>query len=300
MLNRIKSFLSFWWEVITKFVTDNALNHSGSIAFFTIFSLPGILIAVVLMASPFFGEMEVKGELHNQIQTLVGVSSAEQVDTIIYNLEHADFSYFTLIVAIITLLYGSTSVFASIQDGMHVIWGIRSKPKQIALKFLLNRLLSIAMIVTIGFLMLISLSADMILVFFKNTLVGLIGAQSVFLISFAQNISFFLIVFIVFVTVYKFLADVQILWKDVFRGALLSTGLFMIGKYLFGFYIGNTSLGTAYGAAGSLVFLLVWVYYSAMILLFGVEFIEVYTRSRGRAIKPVSSSVKIKVSEIEF
>ena len=298
MLKRIKDIVGFWWEVITKFVTDNGLNYSGSIAFFTIFSLPGILIGVVLMTSPIFGEEEVEGELHNQIQTLVGDSSAQQVDTIIYNLESAEFDYTTLIIAICTLLYGSTSVFASIQDGMHVILGIRSKPKQIALKFLLNRLLSFAMIVTIGFLLLISLSADMILVFFKNRLVSLVGEQSMYLVSFAQNISFILIVFIVFVTVYKFLADAIVLWKDVIRGALLATGLFMIGKYLFGFYIGNTSIGTAYGAAGSLVFLLIWVYYSAMILLFGVEFIEVYTRRRERVIKPATSSVKIVVNEV--
>ncbi len=285
--------------MISKFVTDNSLNYSGSIAFFTIFSLPGILIAVVLMASPIFGEHEVKLELHNQIQTLVGGSSADQIDGIIYNLESAEFNYLTLIVAIITLLYGATSVFASIQDGIHVIWGIRSKPKQIALKFLLNRLLSFAMIITIGFLMLISLSADMILVFFKNTMVKVLGEQSVYLISIAQNASFILIVFIVFVTIYKFLADAKILWRDVYRGALLSTALFMIGKYLFGFYIGNTSIGTAYGAAGSLVFLLIWVYYSAIILLFGVEFLEVYTRKKGRVIKPASSSVKIQINEIE-
>lgn len=291
--------MKFWWEVITKFVTDNGLNYSGSIAFFTIFSLPGILIAVVIMTSPIFGESEVKLELHNQIQALVGESSALQVDNIIHNLESAEFSYTTLVIAICTLLYGSTSVFASIQDGIHVIWGIKSKPKQVALKFLLNRLLSFAMIITIGFLLLISLSADMILVFFKNTLINILGGQSVYFISIAQNISFIVIVFIVFVTVYKFLADAQILWKDVYRGALLSTGLFMIGKYLFGFYIGNTSIGTAYGAAGSLVFLLIWVYYSAMILLFGVEFLEVYTRKKGRLIKPASSSVKIQINEIE-
>lgn len=183
---------------------------------------------------------------------------------------------------------------------MHVILGIRSKPKQIALKFLLNRLLSFAMIVTIGFLLLITLSVDMILVFFKNRLVSLVGEQSMYLVFFAQNISFILIVFIVFVTVYKFLAAAIVLWKDVIRGALLATGLFMIGKYLFGFYIGNTSIGTAYGAAGSLVFLLIWVYYSAMILLFGVEFIEVYTRRRERVIKPATSSVKIVVNEVDL
>lgn len=300
MVGKIKQLFQFIWELITKFVVDNSLNYSGSIAFFTIFSLPGILIGVLLIAGPIFGEQMVKGELFNQINTLVGKSSAMQIQQIIENLENAEFSYVALAIAISTLLYGSTSVFASIQDGINVIWGLRPKPKRIALKFIFNRLLSIAMIVTIGFLMLVSLSVDMIVVIFNDILIDFFGEKSSSLISVLEQVSFTLIVFSVFVTVYKVLPDANIKWKDVFKGALLSTVLFIIGKYLIGFYLGNSSFGTAYGAAGSLVLLLIWVYYSAMILLFGAEFIEVYTRKQKRIIKPNSESVKIITKEVHM
>ncbi len=300
MLVKIKQLFSFIWELITKFVVDNSLNYSGSIAFFTIFSLPGILIGVLLVAGPVFGEQMVKGELYNQINTLVGKSSASQIQNIIENLENAEFSYLALIIAVSTLLYGSTSVFASIQDGINVIWGLRPKPKRIALKFIFNRLLSIAMIVTIGFLMLVSLSVDTIVVIFNDVLIGAVGSKSSSIMYAIEQISFTIIVFAVFVTVYKVLPDAKIKWKDVFKGALLATVLFIIGKYLIGFYLGNSSFATAYGAAGSLVLLLIWVYYSAMILLFGAEFIEVYTRKQKRIIKPNAESVKIITKEVHM
>ncbi|MBL4594044.1 MAG: YihY/virulence factor BrkB family protein [Flavobacteriales bacterium] len=300
MIDKVKQLFNFILELITKFVVDNSLNYSGSIAFFTIFSLPGILIGVILIAGPVFGEKIVKGELYNQINTLVGESSAMQIRAIIENLENAEFSYVALIIAVSTLLYGSTSVFASIQDGINVIWGLRPKPKRIALKFIFNRLVSIAMIGTIGFLMLVSLSADMIVVIFNEVLIGFFGKESTSFIYIFEQISFSLIVFSVFVTVYKVLPDANVRWRDIFKGALLATILFIIGKYLIGFYLGNSSFGTAYGAAGSLVLLLIWVYYSAMILMFGAEFIEVYTRKQKRIIKPTSDTVKIITKEVHI
>lgn len=300
MLKKAKQVLDFSWELIQKFVVDNSLNYSGSIAFFTIFSLPGILIGVIIIAGPVFGEQMVKGELFNQINKLVGISSARQVQSIVENLENAEFSYTALLIAIATLLYGSTSVFASIQDGINVIWGLRPKPKRIALKFILNRLLSIAMVVTIGFLMLVSLSVDTLMVIFNDLMVDWLGENSTSLIYGIEQFSFIAIVFFVFITVYKVLPDANVVWKDVVKGALLSTILFIFGKYLLGFYLGNTSFGTAYGAAGSLVLLLIWVYYSAMILLFGAEFIEVYSRKQNRIIKPNSKSIKIITKEVHL
>jgi membrane protein len=284
MKGKIKQFYRFVEELVVKFIVDNSLNYSGSIAFFTIFSLPGILIGVILVAGSVFGEKTVKGELYEQIKTLVGESSANQIQDIISNLENADFNYVAFAIAVSTLLYGSTSVFASIQDGINVIWGLRPKPKRIALKFILNRLLSIAMIVTIGFLMLVSLSVDTLVVVFNEFLVEILDKKSAAVVVALESVSFSIIVFIVFTTVYKFLPDARVGIKDVLKGALLATILFMVGKYLISFYLGNSSFGTAYGAAGSLVLLLIWVYYSAMILLFGAEFIEVYTRKNNRII----------------
>ena len=300
MLEKLKNLFDFIWEMLQKFVIDNSLNYSGSIAFFTIFSLPGILIGVLLIASPIFGEQVVKGELYNQINTLVGKSSADQIQNIVANLENAEFSYLAFFIALSTLVYGTTSVFASIQDGINVIWGLRLKPKRIALKFMLNRLLSIAMVVTIGFLMLISLSFDTLMVVLNDWMVEFFGASSANLTSVLEYLSFTIIVFFVFVMVYKVLPASSVSMKDICRGALLATVMFIIGKYLIGFYLGNSSFATAYGAAGSLVLLLIWVYYSSIILLFGAEFIEVYTRRKGRIISPASESVKIITKEVHL
>lgn len=300
MFQKVKQLFQFIWDVIVKFVVDNSLNYSGSIAFFTIFSLPGILIGVLLVAGSVFGEQAVKGELFKHIAVLVGESSATQVENIIVNLEGAEFSYLALVIAITTLIYGSTSVFASVQDGINVIWGIRPKPKRVALKFILNRLVSIAMIATIGFLMLVSLSVDTLVTVFNDMLIDYFGKRSATLISVLEHLSFTIIVFAVFVMVYKVLPDAKVGWKDIYRGALLSTILFIIGKYLFSFYLGQSSFGTAYGTAGSLVLLLMWVYYSSIILLFGAEFIEVYTRRKGRIIHPNSASTKIITKEVHL
>lgn len=300
MVESIKELFKFIWNVIVKFVVDNSLNYSGSIAFFTIFSLPGILIGVILLTGPVFGEEMVKSELFVQISTLVGQSSAKQVHSIIDNLEQAEFSLLALIIAVTTLIYGSTSVFASIQDGINVIWGIRSKPKRVAVKFIVNRLLSIAMIATIGFLMLVSLTADTVMNIVNDNLVSTVGSKGTLFMMITEQFMFALIVFVVFVSIYKVLPDAKVAWSDLFRGAFLSTILFMIGKYLIGLYLGNSSFATAYGTAGSLVMLLIWVYYSAMILLFGAEFIEVYTRKKGRIIKPNSDAMKIITKEVSM
>lgn len=299
-MKKAKEFYQFLYDLIEKFVVDNSLNYSGSIAFFTIFSLPGILIGVILVSGPFFGREKVQEELYLQIEKLVGTGSADQVQGIIHNLEHSDFDVVALVIAIATLLYGSTSVFASIQDGIHVIWGIRPKPKRIALKFILNRLLSIAMIATIGFLMLVSLSIDTLIWIFNDTLSDYMGMQGSWVIMLLKEITFFSIVVIVFFIIYKVLPDAKIGWKDLALASVLAAGLFMIGKYLISLYIGHSSFGTAYGTAGSLVLLLIWVYYSAMILLFGAEFIEVYTRKKNRMIKPSKESVKIITKSVDL
>jgi len=300
MIERIKELFDFIWQLTVKFVVDNSLNYSGSIAFFTIFSLPGILIGVIFLTGPVFGEELVMSELFAQISTLVGQSSAAQVDNIISNLEQAEFSLLALSIAIVTLIYGSTSVFASIQDGINVIWGIRSRPKRVAVKFIINRLLSIAMIATIGFLMLVSLTADTVMNVLNSSLVDTLGSKGSVLKIIAEQGTFAIIVFVVFVAIYKVLPDGKVGWSDLFRGALLSTILFMIGKYLIGLYLGKSSFATAYGAAGSLVMLLIWVYYSAIILLYGAEFIEVYTRKKGRIIKPNSDAMKIITKEVSM
>lgn len=252
-----------------------------------------------MVSGPFFGKDTVQEELFNQIETLVGTSSALQVQNIIENLENTEFSLVAFVIAVTTLLYGSTSVFASIQDGINVIWGLRPKPKKIALKFILNRLLSMAMIATIGFLMLISLSVDTLLMIFGDKIELLLGANSSTIFNISQELTFISIVFVVFTVIYRLLPDAKVHLRDVLRGALLSTVLFVIGKFLIGIYIGHSSFGTAYGAAGSLVMLLIWVYYSSIILLLGAEYIEVYTRIKGRVIKPNHETVKVITQQIE-
>lgn len=297
-LHKIADFLK---ELFVKFVEDNSLNYCGSIGFFTIFSLPGVMVIVFAMAISVFEEELVSEELYHQMQAIIGHKGAFNVQSVITNLRSVEFSWWAAAIVLGTLLYGATSVFISIQDGINVIWGLRPRPKRVALKFVLNRTLSLAMVICIGFLMLVSLSIDTVLVVFKDALINRWGADPVLMIQVFHWFFSLIVVFAVFFSLYTFLPDGKPQMNWLLMGSGVSTALYFGGKYLFTLYLANTSLSQAYGATGSLVLLLLWVYYASIILLFGAEFIEVISRRNGDLIKPGKHAVKIitKVVNLE-
>lgn len=298
-----KKGLAKAWHILKRtgieFFEDDPMSYSASIAFYTIFSLPAILIITVTIAGSAYEQQAVQGGMLEQIESLTGKESADEIRKILSNANETASGTVARIIGIATLVFSATTVFVSLQNGLNKIWGIRPKPERGLIKFLINRLLSLAMVISIGFLLLVSLVVDTLIVVFRDLISGYLSGIAYELVAVA-NVAFSLfIITLIFAFIFKVLPDARIRWRDVWIGAFVTTLLFMLGKYLIGFYLGTSSVGSAYGAAGSLVLLLIWVYYSSVIVLFGAEFTFVYSRETGHRIRPDKNAVIVKVREEE-
>lgn len=299
----MKRFFSSSWNILKKafinFFEDDSISHASSIAFYTIFSMPAILIIALSIGAAFYEKNVVQDELINQIGRLIGGESAEEVEQILANAAFDSTSAFAKTAGIVTLIFSATTVFISLQMSLNKIWGIKSKPKRGFVKFILNRLLSLAMVGSVGFLLLVSLVIDAALVVFQDMLSRVLQGMTLDILN-ALNIFISLaFITVIFGLLFKVLPDAKIKWRDVWVGAVITTALFTIGKYVIGFYLGNSSFNSAYGAAGSVVIILVWVYYSTTIFLFGAELTSVYAEEFGSKIRPYDTAVKVQMVELE-
>ncbi|MBO6523500.1 MAG: YihY/virulence factor BrkB family protein [Balneolaceae bacterium] len=291
------------WEVLKKtfkeFVEDTPLNYSSTIAFYVIFSLPAILMIVVSIGGSAYEDQVVRENLLTQIQNLFGTESSTAVEKVLENASASGSGFLTKVVGFIALGFSATTVFISLQDGINRIWNIKSKPEKDWVNFLKNRLLSLAMVVSIGFLLLVSLGVDTFLAVFKEFIESNFSELTFFVVSGINLLFSFLVITLVFALIFKILPDAVVQWKDVWIGAVFTTLLFVTGKFLMGLYLGSSALGSVYGAAGSLVLLLLWVYFSAIIALLGAQFTFVFARERGRHITPKKHAVFIEQVEQE-
>ncbi|OAN64113.1 ribonuclease BN [Balneola sp. EhC07] len=270
-----------YWKIFKKTLSEygvqDAMNYSSSIAFYLIFSLPAILIITIYIAGSVYEDQVVRDSLLEQFNNFFGQQSAEAIDKILRNVNEASDSVINRIIGFITLIVSATTVFVSLQDGINKVWGIVAKPDSNLYRVLKNRLLSLAMAVSVGFLLLVSLVIEASLNFFDSKVIE-IFSESEFYIANTISFSFSVIVTTsVFACLFKIIPDAEVKWKNVWMGALITTVLFGIGKYMIGFYLGVSSFGNVYGAAGSLVILLTWIFYSSMIVLFGAQFTAVYS-----------------------
>jgi membrane protein len=291
------------WEILKEsfkgFDNDKVFKLSGSLAYFTIFSIGPMLIIMIFLADLFYGKEAVEGTVYGQIKGLVGAEAALQIQQIIKNATLSGKSNLTAIIGFITLLVGATTVFAEIQDSVNTIWNLKPKPKKGWLKMLLNRLLSFSVVVGLGFILLVSLIVNGIIEGLMNRLQERFPEMAVIVIYILNLIITFAVISVLFAIIFKVLPDAVIKWKDVLVGSMATAILFMIGKFGISFYIGNSNIGSTYGAAGSIVVLLVWVYYSALILYFGAEFTKAYAACYGSRIVPNKYAVWVKNVEVE-
>ncbi|MBC7971056.1 MAG: YihY/virulence factor BrkB family protein [Verrucomicrobia bacterium] len=280
-------------DTVTEWSEDKVSLWAAALAYYTIFSLAPLLLIAIAIAGVVFGEDAARGEIVGQIQGLVGKEGATAIQTMIQN-AHRPGSGGTIatIVGIATLLFGASGVFGQLQDALNAIWGVKPKPGQGIKSFIQTRFLSFAMVLVISFLLLVSLvlSAALaaIATFFSRFMPDLVilGQVLNFVISFG-------FITLLFAAIYKFLPDVNVAWKDLWIGAATTALLFNIGKFLIGLYLGSSGASSTYGAAGSLVVILLWVFYSAQILLFGAEFTQVFAKYRGSEITPSAHAVRI-------
>jgi membrane protein len=261
--------------------------------------MPAILIIALSIGTTFYERNVVQDELINQVERLIGMNSQKEITEIISNASFDATSAFAKSIGIITLIFSATTVFVSLQSSLNKIWGIKPKPGKGIVKFIVARLLSLAMVAVMGFLLLVSLVIDASLALFQGFLSQIMEGFALHILNAMNIIISFAIITVIFALVFKVLPDAKVKWRDVWVGSVVTTILFTIGKFLIGFYLGNSSFGSAYGAAGSLVIILVWIYYSTIIVLFGAELTSVYTEEIGVRIKPIDTAVKVQQIEIE-
>jgi len=282
------------------FGADNGMKLSASLAYYTIFSIGPLLLLLLSLVSIFYGQEATEGKIFYQLNGLLGVDAAKQVQDIIKNISLSGKTSFTLVIGIIMLIVGATSIFVEIQDSLNMVWKLKAKPKKGWLQFLKNRLLSSSLIISLGFLMLISLVVNGVI----EVMVGWLGnyftgGVSAVLLIVLNLIVTFIVVTVLFAILFKFLPDAKIQWKHVRTGALFTAILFMIGRYLIGLYITYSATASTYGAAGSVIVILVWIYYSAVILYLGAEFTQVATDAMGGHIEPAEYAVHVQQTEVE-
>jgi membrane protein len=283
-----------------EFNDDNAIKLSASLSYYTLFSLPPLLIIIIAVCGIFFGKEAVTGEFFGQINGFVGNEAAKQIQEIIKNIHLSDSGMFATVFGAIMLVIGASGVFAEIQSSINFIWGLKAKPDRGLMKFILNRLMSFSMIASVGFLLLVGLIVNTLMDMLNSRLVLYFPDVTVYLFYFLNILILFLTTTMLFTIIFKSLPDGTISWKDAFIGSGFTAVFFMIGKFGIGAYLGNSTIATVYGAAGSVVIILVWVYYSAIILYFGAEFTKVYAHNHGQKIIPNDYAVAIQKEIFEI
>lgn len=272
---------------------------SASLAYYTVFSLGPLMIVIIYIASVFLGREAIEGTIYTQLDGFIGREAAAQVQDIIKNAAITGKGGVSAIIGIITLLIGASGVFAEIQDSINTIWGLKAKPKAGVAKIIQTRLLSFGMIGSLGFLLLVSLAATAIVESMGKQLQTVfpdIGVVVFYIINLLLTLG---VVTLLFAVIFKVLPDAKIKFKDVWAGAIATAVLFLIGKFAISLYISKSDIGSTYGTAGSLVVLLVWIYYSAIILYFGAEFTKHYAVQYGAEIHPNHYAVVVKDVQVE-
>ncbi|MET4080700.1 membrane protein [Pedobacter sp. UYP30] len=312
-LKKIKHFFVALYHLFLAagkgFAEDKVMKLSASLAYYTIFALTPLIIIVISAASIFFGNKINPGtELFSQISEMVGTDAANQLRGFVDHANLTGKSTVGLIIGIVTLVIASTAIFVEIQDSINIIWQVRAVPKKGWLKMLTNRLLSFSLIVSLGFLLLVSLVINSVIVSLGSHLstflqrsninhVIPIATDTMALIIYVLNTALTLLaVTAVFTIIFKVLPDVDMKWKTPIMGALFTALLFSLGQYVIGVYIQKGNPGSAFGAASSIIVILVWIYYTSVILYFGAEFTQAYAEKYEKGIRPSKYAVHVKTS----
>jgi len=280
-----------------EFIEDNGLKLSASLSYYTLFSMAPMLIIVIAIGSILLGKEAAEGYLYLQFEGLIGKLGALQLQEMIKNVRISGDTPWVTVVGVATFFLGATGVFIEIQDSINTIWSIKAKPKRGWVRFLLTRIVSFSMVVGIGFLLMVSLVLSAALSMLDGWLAVHISSF-VWLAYIISNLVSMGVVMLLFAVVFKVLPDAELKWRDVLIGAFFTAVLFLIGKYLINLYLSLSSTVSAYGAAGAVVLIILWVYYSAIILYLGAEFTKVYANKYGGKIRPTEYAVFVEHKEV--
>jgi len=269
----------------------------AALAFYTIFAIGPLFVIVLAIAGFLFGEQAAGREMFSQVSGLVGIEGGEAIQSLVSAAHKPKTGAWAELITVATLFVGATGVFVQLQDALNAMWGVRRLPGRGLRNFIKDRLLSFALIVGIGFLLLVSLVLSAGLSATSKFMVGLLPAHKIIW----QGIHFVVslgVITVLFAMIFKVLPDVKIAWGDVWIGAFITALLFNLGKLLFGLYLGRSRVISGFGAAGSLVIVLLWVYFSAQILFFGAKFTQIYSNRYGSHLEPAERADAVAVKEV--
>lgn len=291
--NFIGDTISVFKKAAQGFSDDKAMKKSASLAYYTVFSLAPLLLIIIWLISFFLGEQSVENKVFTELSSLIGTDATHQIQDIIQKIRLDNKSGLAIIMGVGTLIVGSTTVFVEIQDSLNSIWGVKAKPQQGWKKLLINRVLSFSIVIGLGFLLIVSLVVNGLVLILNSYINRLLPDFGTVLINLINTGISFLVISVLFGVIFKFLPDIKISWKYVRSGAIFTAVLFVIGKYLIGLYIQYAAPASAYGAAGSIILILLWIYYTAAILYFGAEFTKANAYQYGNGVEPSNYAVKI-------
>jgi len=301
-MKAIKKYFNLLKDTASAFSQDNCVKLSASLSYYTIFSIGPLLVIIISLSALFLARDAVQGKLYGQISGLIGSDAALQVQDIIKNTQHKNNGVIGTIIGTIILILGATGIFTEIQDSINFIWSLRAKPNRGVMKLVINRLLSFSLIVSLGFLLLVSLVVSALLDLLNERLTRIFPQTTVYIFYILNFAIIFAIITVLFGIIFKVLPDGKIKWKDALVGASFTAILFIIGKAGISYYLGRSNLGATYGTAASVIIILTWVYYTSIILYFGAEFTKVYALEFGGGIVPNDTAVfiiKREAKEIE-
>jgi membrane protein len=267
-------------ETVAEWTADSASSRAAALSYYSTLSISPLLIIVISIAGLVFGPDQVRGQVMGQVEQLVGAGGAEVIDSMLRSTNSKTGGIIATSIGVGTLLLGAGGVFVELQDALNHFWGVDAPEQTGVWDFVRNRLLSFAMVLGIGFLMLVSLLLSAVIAALGGIVSGLMPAFAV-TAQIINGVLSLAIITVLFALIYKVLPNVKLHWRDVWTGAFTTAALFTIGKFLIGFYLGRASTASPYGAAGSVIVILLWVYYSALIVYFGAEFTKVFAREHG-------------------
>lgn len=285
-LKKISSFTFVLKKLFKEFSTDYTLKYSASLAYYTVFSIAPLLVIITALFGFLFGKEAMQGQIYGQLKHIIGSKSAIQIQDVIKNIHLNQNSFFATVISLIILIIGATSIFNEIQDSINKIWGLRIKSNKVWSQLILRRLLSFLLILVLGAIMILSILLNTVITAFGTFISRYIASYSLYVIEVTEALLSLVILTFLFSILFKILPDAKIPWKYVLVGGLITAVLFSVGKLAISFYISKSNLTSLYGAAGSFIIFLTWVYYSSIILYLGAEFTKVYARVYGKEILP--------------
>jgi membrane protein len=295
-MSKIKKFFYDFWEILKKtykyFQQDEPIIYSASIAFFTIFSLPAILIVILLIGSTIFSQEEVREEIISQVELLIKPEAAEQVSEVLENIAHIPGGFWGIFIGILVVVKTATAIFFIIQKALNSLWHIKVKKDAKKTKVMFHRIITLLMVVGLGVLLVLNIFLGTVVAMFSNQLREIFGDDLPSALWLLNSLIFLVILIFSVTMLYKFLPDAKVAWNDAFAGGIITSILFMIGFQIINFVLSTIKVATIYAAAGSLVILLLWMFYSSIILMLGAEVTKAYANHHGRTIEPSSIAEK--------